>query len=31
VLYRDAMEPPEDPDRLQEEARGLFARLGARR
>jgi hypothetical protein len=28
VLYRDAPGPPEDPQRLREEARELFARLG---
>ena len=31
LLYRDAPAPPEDPDRLREDARDLFARLGSRR
>ena len=30
LLYRDAPAPPEDPDRLREDARGFFAHLGSR-
>ncbi len=31
LLYRDAPAPPEDSDRLREEARALFTRLASRR
>jgi hypothetical protein len=30
LLYRDAPAPPEDPGRLRDDARDLFARLGSR-